>query len=120
MADVLIPVPDDQSVVEAIGLAAVRSVERSEQSHDLIGRSRALFEKVIHDEIQPFDDENESEFRVSTEVAQQVQRSLLSPGVADLPSEFSRLKEEWENGRRRGSDVAKMIMHPAYQRIIGM
>ena len=120
VADVLIPVPDDQSVVEAIGLAAVRSVERSEQSHDLIGRSRALFEKVIHDETQPFDNENESEFRVSAEVAQQVQRLLLSPGVADLQSEFNRLKEQWENGRRRGSDVAEMIMHPAYQRIIGM
>ena len=120
VADILIPVPDDRSVLEAIGLAAIRSVERSEQSHNLIGRSRALFEKVIHDETQPAYDEDEPVFRLSLEANQEVHELLLSPGVANIQNEFNRLKKEWENGRRRGSDVAEMIMHPAYQRIIGM
>ena len=38
-------------------------------------------------------------------------------GYASL---FSRLAEEWRRNRHRGADVAAMVMHPAYQRIIGM
>ena len=56
------------------------------------GRSMALSEEVVHDDIPALNDENE----------------------------FRRLKEEWASGRLRGSDVAEMVMHPAYQRIIGM
>ena len=73
VADVLIPIPEDESVLEAIGLAAIGSVERFEQSHDLFGRSRALFEQVVHDDMLIVNDEDEPEFRVSGEVARKVQ-----------------------------------------------
>jgi len=33
---------------------------------------------------------------------------------------FQSLVEEWERGRPRGVDVSMMVMHPSYQRIIGM
>ena len=33
---------------------------------------------------------------------------------------FDRLAEEWRHDRPRGVDVADMVMHPSYQRIIGM
>ena len=120
VADVLVPIPDDESVLEAIGLAALGSVERFEQGHDLIGRSRALFEQVVHDDMPAVNDEDEQEFRISGEVSLRVQELLLSSGAVNLQTEFDRLREEWANGRPWGSDVAEMIMHPAYQRIIGM
>ena len=34
--------------------------------------------------------------------------------------EFERLSREWRTGRPRGADVAQMVKHPAYERIIGM
>ena len=42
VADVLIPIPEDESVLKAIGLAAIGSVERFEQSHELFGRSPGI------------------------------------------------------------------------------
>ena len=39
---------------------------------------------------------------------------------ADIEGEFNRLASEWKSGRRRGVDVAQMVEHPAYQRIVGM
>ena len=33
---------------------------------------------------------------------------------------FNRLADEWRRDRPRGVDVANMVMHPSYQRIIGM
>ena len=38
----------------------------------------------------------------------------------DCVSLFSRLAEEWRRDRPRGVDVTGMVMHPSYQRIIGM
>ena len=35
-------------------------------------------------------------------------------------SEFQRLADEWERDRPRGVDIAEMVKHPAYQRIIEM
>ena len=35
-------------------------------------------------------------------------------------SEFERLADEWERERPRGVDIAEMVKHPAYQRIIEM
>ena len=37
-----------------------------------------------------------------------------------IEAEFGQLVHEWKSGRRRGADVARMIKHPAYERIIGM
>ena len=37
-----------------------------------------------------------------------------------IEDEFGHLVSEWKSGRRRGADVARMIKHPAYERIIGM
>ena len=39
---------------------------------------------------------------------------------ADMKEEFNRLASEWKSGRRRGTDVAQMIEHPAYRSIVGM
>ena len=33
---------------------------------------------------------------------------------------FKTLAQEWERERPRGADIQEMVMHPAYQRIIGM
>ena len=41
-------------------------------------------------------------------------------GRQDCASLFGRLVEEWRHERPRGVDVADMVMHPPYQRIIGM
>jgi hypothetical protein len=38
----------------------------------------------------------------------------------ELVSDFNKLAQQWEQERPRGSDVLEMIMHPSYQRIIGM
>jgi hypothetical protein len=38
----------------------------------------------------------------------------------ELVSDFNKLSGQWEQERPRGSDVLEMIMHPSYQRIIGM
>ena len=37
-----------------------------------------------------------------------------------LRKEFERLIEDWEEQRPRGVDVSEMVMHPTYQRIIGV
>ncbi len=37
-----------------------------------------------------------------------------------LAKTFQELVENWEQDRPRGVDMAAMVMHPAYQRIIGM
>ena len=37
-----------------------------------------------------------------------------------IESEFYRLAQQWKQERPRGADVSEMVMHPAYQRIIGM
>ena len=34
--------------------------------------------------------------------------------------EFNQLVSEWKSGRPRGADVAQMVRHPAYERIISM
>ena len=39
---------------------------------------------------------------------------------AGAQDEFARLAAEWRTGRPRGADVAQMIKHPAYERIIEM
>ena len=120
VADVLIPIPENESILEAIGLAAIGSIERVEQSHDLFGRSRALFHQIIHDGNLTPKDEDEPEFRVSREVEQAVQGLRLSLVEATLDREFERLNQEWMNTLPQGCDVSEMVMHPAYQRIIGM
>ena len=40
--------------------------------------------------------------------------------AASTEDEFARLVEEWRTGRPRGVDVAQMVEHPAYERIIAM
>ncbi len=42
---------------------------------------------------------------------------IPNSGVED---EFNQLVSEWKSGRPRGADVAQMIRHPAYERIVGM
>ena len=41
-------------------------------------------------------------------------------GQQDCTSLFKQLAEDWHRDRPRGVDVADMVMHPSYQRIIGM
>ena len=41
-------------------------------------------------------------------------------GQQDCTLLFKRLSEDWRRNRPRGVDVADMVMHPSYQRIIGM
>ena len=41
------------------------------------------------------------------------------PGLG-IEDEFNQLVSEWKSGRRRGVDVAQMVRHPAYERIINM
>lgn len=38
----------------------------------------------------------------------------------ELRDEFARLVDSWKMGHHRGFDVAEMVEHPAYQRIIEM
>lgn len=45
--------------------------------------------------------------------------SLNTPSD-ELRSEFTRLVKSWKTGHHRGFDVAQMVEHPAYQRIIEM
>ena len=40
--------------------------------------------------------------------------------VRSAQGKFQRLSREWRAGRPRGVDVAQMVEHPAYQRIIDM
>lgn len=42
------------------------------------------------------------------------------PTYITIESEFYRLAQQWKQERPRGADVSEMVMHPAYQRIIGM
>ena len=44
----------------------------------------------------------------------------IENGRPDCTPLFKRLAEEWRHERPRGVDVAGMVMHPSYQRIIGM
>ena len=37
-----------------------------------------------------------------------------------IEDQFDQLVSEWKSGRPRGVDVAQMVRHPAYERIIGM
>ena len=39
---------------------------------------------------------------------------------ATIESDFYRLAQQWERERPHGADVSGMVMHPSYQRIIGM
>ena len=41
-------------------------------------------------------------------------------GRQDCAPLFKQLAEDWRRDRPRGVDVADMMMHPSYQRIIGM
>ena len=120
VADLLVPIPENKVVLEAIGRAAIGSVEWAEQGHHLIGQSRTLFDQIVQNEIQTIDNDEEQEFCFSSELVKQAQDLLLLAGVTSDQSEFEMLKEEWINGRQRGSDLLEMVMHPAYQRIIGM
>ena len=43
-----------------------------------------------------------------------------STSSAELRDEFAKLVNSWKTGRHRGFDVAQMIEHPDYQRIIDM
>ena len=43
-----------------------------------------------------------------------------APTASERNDEFARLAEEWRAGRPRGADVARMVEHPAYERIIEM
>jgi len=56
------------------------------------------------------------------EVARQSVATLAEEDKAgeDTEMEFNRLADEWEGERPRGVDVADMVMHNAYQRIIGL
>ena len=53
------------------------------------------------------------------EDAQAVSRTDDSQALS-AQDKFQRLSREWRAGRPRGVDVAQMVEHPAYQRIIGM
>ena len=46
----------------------------------------------------------------------------VTPDVQDsgVENQFNQLVHEWKSGRPRGVDVAQMVRHPAYERIIGM
>jgi len=44
---------------------------------------------------------------------------LISHDQLNLQREFTELVRQWERERPRGSNVADMVTHPAYQRIIG-
>ncbi len=37
-----------------------------------------------------------------------------------IESDFCRLAQQWERERPHGADLLEMVMHPSYQRIIGM
>ena len=57
--------------------------------------------------------------------AEAVESWLLEAQAADHVQQdcaplFRRLADEWRHERPRGVDVADMVMHPSYQRIIGM
>lgn len=40
--------------------------------------------------------------------------------IQSYSAEFKRLAQQWKLERPRGADVTDMVMHPAYQRIIGL
>ena len=46
-------------------------------------------------------------------------KELQRTGLA-LEAEFTRLADEWRGERGPSSSIAKLVLHPAYQRIIGL
>ena len=42
------------------------------------------------------------------------------PTYVTTESDFYRLAQQWEQERPKGVDISDMVMHPSYQRIIGM
>ncbi|SRR6266404_4570335 len=48
------------------------------------------------------------------------QGSSASSSPTDLAAEFNKLAEKWYSDTARQSSVEEMVLHPAYQQIIGM
>ncbi len=46
-------------------------------------------------------------------------KDVVSSLVSD-ESDFYKLAQQWERERPHGADILEMVMHPSYQRIIGM
>jgi hypothetical protein len=57
--------------------------------------------------------------RSSAEVSEEILQ-LLDAGHEELEAEFSKLTAEWKAERTATSSTAEIVIHPAYQRIIGM
>lgn len=45
---------------------------------------------------------------------------LAYPVHEETPHRFQRLADEWRKGRGVSSSISQLVMHPAYQQIIGM
>jgi len=60
---------------------------------------------------------------ITEEIRQELNamKNVISRVVPEkLANDFRELAQQWERERPRGVDVLDMVMHPAYQRIIGM
>jgi hypothetical protein len=58
--------------------------------------------------------------RLETDQAKPVDPESLESQPSEAEQKFVRLRDEWRSKRGHHSDTASLVMHDAYQRIIGM
>lgn len=109
---VIVPIPDNPELLEAIGLKVIEAVQLQEAATDLDTDSSDRLVMAIS---STGEEARSKQIRMA-KVAES--RGLYSH--ATLRSDFEQLADEWEQGRPLGADISTMAMHPAYQRIIGM
>ncbi|MCY4449837.1 MAG: N-6 DNA methylase [Chloroflexi bacterium] len=103
--DIVVPVPEDDAIVGMMARDMMQSITaretsayREDRAFDVLGR---LFESpglVVDSRMEDFE------------------REEWPTGK----NYFDRLVSEWEHDRPKGVDLHEMVMHPAYQRIVGM
>lgn len=67
-----------------------------------------------------FSDNVQDTKNVATECELEYTPTTRGAGTLRFSEDFERLSDEWERDRPRGVDITEMVMHPVYQRIIGM
>jgi type I restriction enzyme M protein len=111
---ILVPIPKNRSILESIGLPALRSTELQEQA-------------FIEQEISKIELANAGGFpnEVDPELPTKIHTLIGAPRPkSEIPStlalEFKAHAEKWRKETQHTSSLTKMITHPSYRRIMGM
>ena len=114
---ILVPVPEDRKILEAIGAPILRSMELQEQAY-------------IEQELSKMELAEAGGFpnTADPDLPKKVRAAGLSdagspppaPPSSSLEMEFRAHVSKWRKDTRHTSSINKMIAHPSYLRIIGM